>query len=167
MSRVTVREAIATYLENADITHLNLVKRHPAKFTAEGEFMADDGDMSGAIVHIYFASQRETREAFGGEVDGRKRIEYSVVLDCLLRSSQPTAEDAGADNETFIDSLVTAIRANRTANSNGVIFQWGEGSNGGSDIDVVTYYPRLLRGAGSVTSTYSSVRVTVVEIVNS
>ena len=43
------------------------------------------------------------------------------------------------------------------------IFQWGEGGrNGGTDIEVVSYYPRLLTGT-SVTQIYSSIRVTVAE----
>lgn len=169
MSRATVREAIASYLESADIPYLTSVKRFPAKFTPEGDFYQDDdpGHQSGAIMFLYFASQSENRIAVGGEHNGRKSVLYSVVLDCFLRSSQAKAQDASIDNETFVDSILDAIRANRTANSNGIIFQWGEGAtNGSNDIDVVTYYPKMLRGGIAVTQTYSSIRVNVVEILD-
>ena len=166
MSRSTVRSAIATYLTNAGITNLSTVKPFPAKFTPEMEFYAgeDPGHSSGAIIFIYFAGQREERIALAGLHNGRKWVEYEVVLDCFLRSSHRKAEDAGTDNETFLDSLITAIRSDRQAGTAGnPIFQWGEGGrNGGTDIEVVSYYPRLLAGT-SVTQIYSSIRVTVAE----
>lgn len=169
MSRATVRSAIVNYLNGASITNLSTVKPFPAKFTPEMEFFAgeDPGHSSGVICYIYFAGQRETRMELNGPTSGQKAIEYEVVLDCFLRSTHQKSEDAGSDNEAFLDSLVAAIRANRTANSNGVIFQWGEGGfpSGGNDIEVVSYYPRLLTGTGSVTQIYSSIRLAVVELV--
>lgn len=169
MSRATVREAVASYLEGAGITNLTTVKRFPAKFTSEQEFYPDDdpGHNSGAVIFLYFASQKETRIALGGAHDGRKAREYEIHIDCYLRSNHRKAEDAGTDNEAFIDSLVLAIEADRNAGNPSVIFQWGEGSFPGSaDIEVDVDYPRLLNGAGSVTQIYSSVRVSVIEILN-
>ena len=172
MSRQTVRSAIAAYLNGANVTNLSTVKPFPAKFTPEMEFYAgeDPGHSSGAICYIYFAGQRENREALGGAHSGQKAVTYEVVLDCFLRSSHRKAEDAGLDNEAFLDSLVSAIRADRTAGTSGSanpIFQWGEGGwpNGGPDIEIVSYYPRMLAGNQSVMQIYSSVRVTVVEII--
>jgi len=167
VSRATVREAIASYLESADIDHLVTVKRFPPKFTPENEFFDDEdpGHSSGVIVFLYFQSQSETRIALGGLHDGRKAVEYTVLMDCYLRSLHVKAEDAASDNEDFIDSLTAAIRADRVAGAPGVVFQWGEGNFPGSaDIDVSVDYPRVLRGAGTATQVYSNVRVSVIEI---
>ena len=169
MSRATVRAQITDYLSNYGITNLSGVKPFPAKFTPEMEFFAgeDPGHSSGAIIFLFFETERETRIALGGAHDGRKAVEYSVVLDCFMRSTHRKSEDAGADNEAFLDSLMAAIRADRNAGNPAVIFQWGEGTFPGSpDIEVVSYYPRLLNGAGSTTQIYSTVRVSVIEILN-
>jgi hypothetical protein len=169
VSRASVRETIATYLEGAGITHLSSVKRHPPKFTSEQEFYQDDDPShnSGVIIFIYFAAQKETRIALGGAHDGRKAREYEVHLDCYLRSNHRKSQEAGEDNEAFLDSLTAAIEADRNAGAPTIIFQWGEGTFPGSaDIEVDSDYPRLINGGGSVTQIYSSVRVSVVEILN-
>lgn len=170
MSRTSIRTNVANYLSNYGITNLSMVKPFPAKFNPEMEFLVgeDPGHDSGAVCYIYIASQREARNALGGAHSGEKVVEYEVVLDCFLRSKHRKAEDAGADNEAFLDSLVSAIRADRTAGTIGnanPIFQWGEGSiNGGEDIEIVSYYPRLMSGSIAITQIYSSVRVKVLEI---
>jgi hypothetical protein len=131
------------------------------------EFYAgeDPGIESGAIIYIYFESQQENRIALGGAYNGKKAVEYTVGLECFMRSQQPRSEDAGADNEAFLDSLVAAIRADRQAGAPSVIFQWGEGVMPGSaDLRLTSYYPRQLAGRSSSTQVYSSVRVSVVEI---
>lgn len=172
MSRATVRAAIANYLNTAGIIGLasDGVKQFPAKFTPEMEFYQgeDPGHSSGAIIYLFFENQSETRIALGGAHDGRKAIEYTVALDCFMRSTHRKSEDAGADNEAFLDSLEAAIRADRNAGAPGVIFQWGEGTFPGSpDLTTVSYYPRLLGGAASATQIYSRVTVSVIEIINS
>jgi len=170
MSRATVRAAIVSYLEGAGITNLSSVRGFPAKLTKEGEFFEgqDPGHSSGCIIFVYFAHQAEHRIALGGAHDGKKAIEYSVVLDCYMRSMQQKSEDAGTDNETFLDSLVTAIRADRNAGAPQTIFQWGEGIMPGSaDIEIASYYPKQINGSGSATQTTSTVRISVVEIINS
>jgi hypothetical protein len=167
MSRSTVRAAIVSYLENAGITSLSTVKPFPAKFTPEMEFYAgeDPGTQEGAIIYTFVSRESEKRIALGGSHSGKKAVEYEFVLDCFFRSTKRKTEDVGADNETFLDSLISAIRADRQAGAPTVIFQWGEGIlPGGSDIEVTSYYPRLLNGAGSTTQVFSSVRVAVVEI---
>ena len=156
-----------SYLEGANIQFLSTVKPFPAKFTPEMEFYEgeDPGIQSGAIIYTYVSRESEKRIALGGPHSGKKAVEYEFVLDCFFRSMKRKTEDAGADNETFLDSLIGAIRADRNAGAPNVIFQWGEGVfPGGTDIEVTSYYPRTLNGAGSATQVFSSVRVAVVEI---
>jgi hypothetical protein len=171
MSRVAVRNAVASYLENANITNLTSVFPYPPKLTPEGDFYNQDAPnhTSGAIIFLWIEAQRETRIALGGSVSGKKMVEYTFVLDCYFRSSEPKSEDASEMNDAFLDSLVDGIRANREAGtSNGVIFVWGEGPhNGGADVEVTSYYPRRLASSQSVTQTYSNIRVMVLEEINS
>jgi len=167
VSRTTVRSAIASYLESANVTYLSTVKPFPAKFTPEMEFYEgeDPGVQSGAIVYLYIEQETEHRIALGGAHGGQKVVEYVFHLDCFFRSTKRKTEDVGADNETFLDSLLSAIRADRNAGNPSVVFQWGEGVLPGSaDLEVTSYYPRTLNGAGSTTQVFSSVRVSVVEI---
>jgi hypothetical protein len=125
----------------------------------------DPGTNNGAVIFLYIESEREKRIAFGGPTSGEKMVTYTFVLDCFFRSTSRKTQDVGANNDVFLDSLTSAIRANRIAGAPGVIFSWGEGQHesGGDDIQVTSYYPRLLNGAGSATQVVSSVRVTVLE----
>lgn len=171
-SRGNVRAAIAAYLSspNANIPYLAHVYQHPAKFTPEGEFFdgQDPGHQTGAVIFLYIGRQMEHRIALGGPHNGRKAVEYELVLDCFIRSTSPQAEDAGTAADDFLDALVAWIRADRNAGNPALIFQWGEGANpGGPDIEIEALYPRSIRGSQQVTQTYASLRTTVVEIVQS
>ena len=169
--RSNVRAALVAYLQGAGITNLSNVYGFPPKLTKEGEFFdgQDPGHASGAVIYLWFEAQHEQRFALGGAHSGKKGVNYSLVLDCYLRSTHKKAEDAGNDNDDFLDSLVTAIRADRNAGAPGLIFQWGEGPfpTQGVDIEIASYYPKQLNGAASATQVYSSVRVNVTEIVTS
>jgi hypothetical protein len=170
MSRTTVRNAVATYLEGADITGLTSVFAYPPKITPEGDFYEGSAPdhKSGAVIYLWIQGQREQRIAVGGFTNGRKMVSYEFVLDCYFRSTTPKAEDAMSENDTFIDSLISEIRANRIAGAPGVVFQWGEGGhNGGTDIETVSYYPKMLGAAASVSQIYSEVRISVLEEIDS
>ena len=167
MGRTTVRGAIQAYLANAGIKFLGNVYAHPPKITSEAEFFetVQPGTASGALIYIHLEQQHEKRIALGGPTSGQKLRPYQVLLICLLRSKKADTEQVGADNDTFLDSLVSAIEANRNAGSPSTVFQWGEGDTTGAvDIQVTATLPRPLRLQSS--QVYSEVRVTAVEIVN-
>src|ERR1700674_4705394 len=151
MGLADVRAAIIEYLTvnpDGQVPFLNKVFGFPAKFTPEGEIYPQDspGVQSGAVIYLYIGRATDDRVAFGGPHSGRKFRVYEVTLHCLLFSQKPLSQDAGEDNETFLDGLVTAIRADRTCGTgvapasphgdgSGIIDQWGEGGlNGGKDI---------------------------------
>lgn len=172
MSRATVRQTIATYLEpsTSNLPMLGNVYPHPAKFTPEGDFFQgqDPGHNTGAVIFIYIGRQEERRAALGGPHNGRKVVEYDVVLDCFIRSMAAQSQDAGADSDTFLDALVEYIRADRNAGNPNVVFQWGEGMYpGGVDIEVQALYPRSLKASYQTSQVYATVRTKVVEIVDS
>ena len=183
MSRSTIRAAVASYLSQGagtSIPYLSNVYPHPAKFTPEGDFFVneDPGHNTGAVIFLYIGKQMERRAAMGGPTTGRKVVEYELIMDCFIRSAAVKSENCGADSDTFLDALVTYIRADRNAGTaatstgpyagTGYIFQWGEGTfPGGEDIDIQALYPRTLKGSGQITQVYASVRTAVLEIANS
>jgi len=168
MPRATVRAAIAAYLEAGiqaqQIPSLSTVFPHPPKFTKETDFTADDdpGAGVGAVVYIHLVDQEEHRVSTGGPTAGDKIRTYTCGLICVLRSKQPTTQDAGAENDAFLDGLTGWIEANRTANSP-AIFQWGEGDMaGGTDIVVKAGMPRPLRQ--QMSQVFTTIEVTVLEM---
>ncbi len=165
-SRVAVTAAIQTYLQNAGITYLSNVYSYPAKFTPEGEFFAgeDPGTESGALIFMRLANQHDVRMSLQGLPPGGKMVYYDLELTILFRSTKPKSQDAGADNDTFLDSLLEAIRASKTAGTTGVVWQWGEGSTrGGSDLELEVFYPRPLASSNGVTQTNSRLKIAVLQ----
>ena len=162
--RVAVTNAIATYLNGAGVTSLSNVFPYPAKFTPEGEFYEgeDPGTQDGALIFMRLGTQRSKRIELRGFTDpGGKMMTFTLTLTIIHRSSKQKTQDAGADNDAFLDSLIAAIEASKTAGpSDGTVFQWGEGGiNGGEDLDLEVYYPRPIKAG--VTQTNSRLVVQV------
>ena len=167
MGRATVRQAVADYLSSAGITNLGTVYQHPPKFTNEGAFTAgnDPGHTSGAVIYIHFPEQNERRIAVGGPTSGLKMREYTIGLICVFRSKNPDTQQVGTENDVFLDSLVDAILANRTAGAPGAVFQWGEGGDFETiDIHVDAGMPKTIRQ--QVSQVFSTVEVLALELVN-
>jgi hypothetical protein len=167
MSRATVRAAVAAWLTPTAVTNLAHIYEHPAKLTNEGDFVLPNGTAMGGIVFIQLEAHREKRIALGGPTSGIKWRRYQIVLVCLLRSASNLSQDAGINNDVFLDALVSRIQANRqlgTAGSQTPIFQAGEGdTQGGDDIEVQCGFPRPMDGG--VTQVFSTVRFETVELI--
>lgn len=163
LSRVAVTAAIAKYLNTAGILYLANVYPYPAKFTPEGEFYEgeDPGIDSGSMIFMRLESQHEKRIALRGALAGGKMVTYQLALTSLFRSSKPKTQDAGADNDAFLDSLIAAIRASKTAGTtDGTVFSWGEGGiNGGDDLQTEVFYPRPIKAGISQTNSRMTIQV--------
>jgi hypothetical protein len=148
MSRTAVRSAIQQYLQNSNVKFLGTVFSHPPKWTNETDFIANGypGQGSGVVIYIHLRHQSESRFALGGATSGMKMRAYKCYLICLMNSKKTAAEDCDADNDTFLDSLVAAIQANRNAGSPAAVFQWGEGDTlYGVDVVIDTTFPKPIR----------------------
>ena len=174
MSGAAVCTAIGDYLRagasapvgDGSIVNLTNVFDYPEKYTPDMDFYDQEtpGEFSGALIYQYWPGEEERRTALGGLHSGEKLVVYTVNLDCFFRSNEAEAQTAGLLNRQFIDSLKAYIRADRLAGAPGLIFQWGEGNQmGGADLKVRRFYPRVIKGAGSLTQTYTSVTVSVCE----
>ena len=166
-SRVAVTNAIATYLNGAGVQYLANVYPYPAKFTPEGEFYSgeDPGTSDGAMIFMRLGAQNEKRAALQGAPAGGKFVYYTLTMTILFRSSKQKTQDAGLDNDTFLDSLLDAIRADKNAGTNdGTVWQWGEGTQqGGEDLRLEVFYPHPLKQAAAVSQTNSRLEVTVLQ----
>ncbi len=148
VSRVAITAAIANYLNGAGVTYLANCYSYPAKFTPEGEFFEgeDPGTDSGAMIFLRLGRESSERIELRGAPAGGKMRTYSLTMNILFRSTKPLSQDAGLDNDTFLDSLITAIEASKTAGtSDGTVFSWGEGGiSGGRDLELETFYPHSI-----------------------
>ena len=159
MGRASIRAGIVSYLQQAKITTLGTVFAHPPKQTLEGEFVTGT-DPSGAVVYVHLQGQQERRIAVGGPTSGMKMRRYEVALICVFRSKLADTQQVGAANDVFLDSLCSAIEANRTPPG---VWQWGEGDTlGAPDIDVDAGMPKPIRQQAS--QVWSIVTVTAMEL---
>lgn len=164
MPRADVRAGIQKYLSNAGIADLGQVFAHAPKITPAQDLYehTPPGEGTGAVIYIHLEKQNGHRVAMGGPTSGKKIRVYLVTLVCYLRSRKPDTQEVGADNDAFLDALVGAIEASRTAA--GAVFQWGEGTVvGATDIDVDADMPRGLGKLG-VSQVFSTVRVYALEM---
>lgn len=161
MSRATVRAAAALYLggrpqptnprlyRDSAITSLGALWTAPMREVADDYYWPGPGQLSGAVAFVHLVRSNERRDSMGGggigdpvqPPAGWKRIDYQFYLECWFTSRQPRTEDAMADFDTFLDSLVDRFRADRTWGTGGrqadTIWQAGE------DIDIAPGEPDL------------------------
>jgi hypothetical protein len=165
--RASLRAAIATYvqagIDTATITGLATFFPHPPKITPEGDFVVaseDPGNSMGTVVYLYLGPVKHKRLGTGGPTSGIKAALYPATFICFTRSASDKSQDCGAANDAFIDSMRAYIEANRTADSAGVVWQWGEGEAfGQEDIEEDFTMPRRLRGKLGLTQVWGTLTV--------
>ena len=159
MSRKVVRGQIAAFLDPAEIEILSGTFPHPPQVTPEGQWYIDQafgptGVGTGALIFIHLALPQQEKIIANKLLKWRQ---YTVRLLCYTRSVKKTSQEAGEDNDTFLDSLTARIQSDPnfgTAPTTdgqpgeiqpGMIFQAGlGGTEFGFDIRIETDVPRLL-----------------------
>ena len=170
-TRAEVRTAIEAFfnarIADATIPTLGTVYGFPEKIMDEADMFANvqPGIQDGAFLFIHLMHSSDLLIALGGPSDGRKWVEYECTLSLVFRSLKPSAIDAGEDNETMLDAIVASIRKYRTCGTtDGTIFQWGLGSrNGGTDIEVESFYPQDLHASKSATQILTLIKLKVAQ----
>lgn len=183
-SRQFVRQAIADYLtkgiDQGSIEFLSTVYQHAPKLANENDFYSAQipGTGSGAVIFIFIGPTTRQRTSPGARAanntyGGWKWIEYQIGLMCYLRSVKPEAEEAGQDNDAFLDSLIDWIQADRNLGTApetvltgaavplGAIFQAGEGglTPGQTDLTVHSLLPKVNKMATLTTFTSVDMKV--------
>lgn len=168
MSKAAVTAAIIDYLDplNSGISYLGKVYSALPKVGNEQDLfnISPPGTGIGAVIYCFIEGQRERRIADAGD-SGQKMRAYTLAMLCIFKSDLPDPVDGQNAFNDFIDSLTAAIEADRTANSAGVIFQWGEGNTlGGTDLAFDFPVPKSANGGVMLFQAVG--RVTVLEVLN-
>ena len=125
MSRAQVRAQLYSFLSAATITDLNKVW---TSFPKQMNFQenATAGQLSRAQCVIFIESENETRIALGGATSGKKRIDYTVVVQVFHHSLEQNAELAMDSFDSIIDGIKDRLRSDhRFGNANGTLVWQG------------------------------------------
>lgn len=169
MSRKVVRENVANWLREAQITTLNQVF---TSFPKRINFQVSSfpGQNSRAAAVVFIENEQETRLAIGGVEPmttnygagkGWKRVDYGVALQIFHHSLQRNAEDAMDDFDQLIDAVKDRLRAGQHTLGNenpNEIWQAAEPA-----IDV--QYSEPVTNEGGATETWAAIRFTVTQMI--
>lgn len=169
MSRRTVREAVANYVAQAQITTLNQVfTSFPKRINFQENSFPGQNSRAAAVVFI--ENESESRIAIGGVGPlpaglgkGWKRVDYSIALQVFHHSMERNAEDAMDNFDTLIDSIKDLLRAGQHTlgvDNPNIIWQAAE-----PNIDVL--YGEPLTNESGATETWAAIRFTVTEMIES
>lgn len=171
MGRSAVLANVVDYLKtgaqtgNGAISFLGDVFGHFPKFLAEQSLFEGQvaGAPSGAFIWAWLGSRKEKRISLQGPPAGGKMRYYDLRLQCVMVSAQSTAESAGADNDTFLDTLHDYIVASKVAGGGGAVWQWAEGATSfGFDYVETVGDPQLNKDRG-VIHIYTAISIVVLE----
>lgn len=186
MSLAAVHTAVVEYFQGVDLPYVNtpdaiiqFVEKQQPNFL----FFPQDqpGLTTGAVMYTWMLDASEIRQASGpylagSYVQGLKFVNYRIGLNCFLRCNDPLASTAAEANETFIQAVAEAVRADRNAGTGtpgtgtGVVWQWGMGPSDrwGADIQWKQSIPAQLQGSGvaGLTEINTTFEITVVEAIN-
>lgn len=147
MSRKSVRNNIAKYIDTPQIPGVGTVYASPPKISRSSDAYKNlpAGIPSGSVIYVEVLRFVEKRLAAGGPKAGTKEVRYNVRLHLLFRSRQGAAEDAMDDHDDQLEMLMARLRADRTLGTNGRIKQSGQDLGG---YDAATGLPKE-SGTGS------------------
>ena len=169
MSRRTVREAVANYVSQAQITTLNQVfTSFPKRINFQENSFPGQNSRAAAVVFI--ENESESRIAIGGVgalPEGRglgwKRVDYGLALQVFHHSMERNAEDAMGNFDQLIDDIKDLLRAGQHTlgvDNPNIIWQAAE-----PNIDVL--YGEPLTNESGATETWAAIRFTVTEMIES
>jgi acetyl-CoA acetyltransferase len=115
MSRATVREAVRSWIDSAQITTLNQTL---SSFPKRLNFQVNSfpGQNSRAAAVVFIENETESRIAIGGVESmssggsglGWKRVDYGIALQIFHHSLERNAEDAMSAFDDLIDAVKTS-----------------------------------------------------------
>jgi hypothetical protein len=149
MSSAKVRDAIVQFLKEPAIPGIQNVYRDVPWFVdgAAWEIYSYDGWAAIACVHINSTNETRVTLPFA---TGSKRVDHQVAVLIQYQYLIPNDlapqeyEDSWVDGlDSVIDAVKERIRSNFTFNSNGVVWQAGEGQN---DLSINRDVPRTDNG---------------------
>ena len=160
MSRATVRNQVASYLKIGFLPGLNQIfTSFPKRINFQVNAMP--GMLTRSAVIVFIQNETESRIAIGGAHDGWKRVDYSIILQVYVQSSQRNAEDAMADFDTLIDGIKDWLRADHNFGdpTGNIVWQ-------GAEPAITTSYGEPATDSNSgVTDIYAQIQFLVTEMI--
>ena len=160
MSRAQVRAQLYDFLSTATITDLNKVW---TSFPKQMNFQenATAGQLSRAQAVIFIESEFETRIALGGATSGKKRIDYTVVVQVFHHSLEQNAELAMDSFDAVIDGIKDRLRSDhRFGNPSGTLV-WQ-----GAEPEIMVDYGSPATSNRGATETWAGIRFQVTQMLN-
>lgn len=158
MSRANVRSQLVTFLKSSSVTDLNQVF---SSFPKQINFQvnATAGQKSRAAGVVFIEREHEYRIALGGNNNGKKRIDYDVVVQLFHHSMQNNAEDAMNDFDVTVDGIKDLLRSDhRFGNPDGSII-WQ-----GAEPEINVDYAEPQTNERGATETWAAIRFQVTQI---
>lgn len=160
MSRQQVRDAVATWVEGAGITHLNQIfTSHPKRINFQANSTA--GEYSRAAGVVFIRDESEIRIAVGGAYSGWKRVDYTVDFQVFFHSMQNYAQDAMDEFDAIVDAVKDRLRAggHRLGQEDGnVIWQAAEPQ-------ISVNYGEPVTNDGGATEIWAAIEFTVTQMI--
>jgi len=159
MSRSTVRQQVATYLQSGYISGLNQIfTSFPKRINFQVN--AQPGIPSRAALIVFIQNENESRIAIGGAHSGWKRVDFNLILQIYFQSSQNSAEKAMDDFDTLIDSVKDRLRADHNFGDTTGNIVWQ-----GAEPAITTSYGEPATSDGGVTDIYAQIQFLVTEMI--
>ena len=158
MSRAQVRAQLTAFLQGATITDLNKVW---SSFPKQINFQenATAGQLSRAQAVVFIESEYETRIALGGATSGKKRIDYTVVVQVFHHSLEQNAETAMDSFDSVIDDVKNRLRSDhRFGNPDGTLV-WQ-----GAEPEITVDYAEPSTSSRGATETWAAIRFQVTQM---
>jgi hypothetical protein len=159
MSRSTVRQQVATYLQSGYISGLNQIfTSFPKRINFQTN--AQPGIPSRAALIVFIQNENESRIAIGGAHSGWKRVDFNLILQVYFQSSQNGAEKAMDDFDTLIDGIKDRLRADHNFGdiTGNIVWQ-------GAEPAITTSYGEPATSDGGVTDIYAQIQFLVTEMI--
>lgn len=92
----------------------------PKRWDNNDFYLGAVGQPIGCALMFFLTPGIESREGFGGETAGLKKVSHSIDLYCFVRSESPYAEDVQDALYGIQDAIRAHIHADRTCGSGGI-----------------------------------------------
>jgi len=159
MSRAEVRAQLNTFLTTPPVANVNQVL---TSFPKQINFQvgSTSGQQTRAAAVIFIANEIESRIALGGASSGKKRIDYTVILQVFTHSMHRKSEDAMDDFDVIIDDIKNRLRSDhRFGDDNGQLV-WQ-----GAEPEISVDYGEPSTSDRGATETWASIQFQVTQII--
>lgn len=133
MSRLAVRQAIKTFLEDAKIAHVGLVYAARPEVVSEQDYEAnrfgeavETASGSSAVLVIDLTSDVRQRRADTGRTAVNDSVIHNVALEVFFASSGGDGVQAQEDYDTVVQGIMDTIRSDGTMKAPATIWSAGE-----------------------------------------